>query len=106
VELRADPALSGVQCVVEAHTVDGRTVNVRCDHPRGSPENPLTRAQIEDKFRTYAQGLLPGAGIEEAIRAISNLEDLKSVRGLMDLLRAGDEKRAAKSPRHVHVSPL
>jgi 2-methylcitrate dehydratase PrpD len=44
VELRADPALSGVQCVVEAHTVDGRTVNVRCDHPRGSPENPFARA--------------------------------------------------------------
>jgi 2-methylcitrate dehydratase PrpD len=97
VEMRADPALSGVQCVVEADTVDGRTIGVRCDHPRGSPENPLARAQIEEKFRVYAGALLPGARVEEAIGAISNLEDFKSARQLMDLLRAGDEMRARKS---------
>jgi 2-methylcitrate dehydratase PrpD len=97
VEMKVDPALSGVQCVVEAETADGRTLSVRCDHPRGAPENPLTRAQVEEKFRTYAKALLPGAGIEEAIRAITNLEDLKSVRRLLDLLRSGGEKRARKS---------
>ena len=96
-ELRADPALSGVQCVVEAQTVDGRTVSVRCDHPRGSPENPLSRAQIEEKFRVYARGMLPGTAIEEAVGAITQLENLKSVRRLMDLLRAGDETRARRS---------
>jgi 2-methylcitrate dehydratase PrpD len=106
VEVKADPSLSGVQCVVEAQTADGRTLGVRCDHPRGSPENPLTRGEIEEKFRTYAKALLPGAVTEEAIGAISNLEHLKSVRGLMESLRAGDEKRVAKSPRHIHVSPL
>jgi 2-methylcitrate dehydratase PrpD len=99
VDIQADPALSGVQCVVEAHTRDGRTLGVRCDHPRGSPENPLTRAQIEDKFRVYAKALLPAAAIEEAIGSISKLEDLKSVRRLMGLLRAGGERSAAKSPR-------
>jgi 2-methylcitrate dehydratase PrpD len=97
--MNADPALSGVQCVVEAQTRDGRTLSVRCDHPRGSPENPLSRAQIEDKFHTYARALLPAAAIEEAIGAISKLEDLKSVRRLMDLLRVGRERSAAKSPR-------
>ena len=83
--------------MVEAETVDGRTISVRCDHPRGSPENPLSRAQIEEKFRTYAKALLPGASVEETIRAISNLEDLKSARRLMDLLRADEEQRARKS---------
>jgi len=97
VELKADPALSGVQCVVEAQTVDGRSVSVRCDHPRGSPENPLSRAQIEEKFRVYAKGVLPGTAIEEAVGAIAHLEDLMSVRRLMDLLRAGDEMRARRS---------
>jgi 2-methylcitrate dehydratase PrpD len=97
VELKADPALSGVQCVVEAQTVDGRSVSVRCDHPRGSPENPLSRAQLEEKFRVYARGMLPGTAIEEAIGAISSLENVKSVRRLMDLLRAGDEARARRS---------
>ena len=97
VEMNADPTLSGVQCVVEAQTRDGRTLSVRCDHPRGSPENPLTRAQIEDKFRIYAKALLPAAAVEEAIGAIAKLEDLKSVRRLMELLRAGGEKRTRKS---------
>ena len=97
VDIRADPALSGVQCVAEAQTVDGRTLSARCDHPRGSPENPLTRAQIEDKFRTYARGVLPAAAAEEAIGAITRLEELTSVRRLMDLLRGGDEKRARRS---------
>lgn len=97
VEVKADPSLSGVQCVVEAETADGRTLSVRCDHPRGSPENPLTRAQIEEKFRIYAKALLPGAVIEEAISAISNLEHFKSVRRLMEILRAGDEKRSRRS---------
>jgi 2-methylcitrate dehydratase PrpD len=97
VDIRADPALSGVQCVVEAQTVDGRTLSVRCDHPRGSPENPLSRAQIESKFRTYAKGVLPAAAFEEAIGAITELEELTSVRRLMDLLRGGDEKRARRS---------
>jgi len=99
VEMKVDPSLSGVQSVVEAVTADGRTLSVRCDHPRGSPENPLTRAQIEEKFRTYAKALLPAAAIDEAVGSISKLEDLKSVRRLMDLLRAGDEKQVTKSPR-------
>ncbi len=97
VEMKADPALSGVQCVVEAETVDGRMVSIRCDHPRGSPENPLTRAQIEEKFRTYAGALLPTPAVEEAVGAIARLEELKSVRRLMDLLRAGDVTRARRS---------
>jgi 2-methylcitrate dehydratase PrpD len=97
VEMRADPTLSGVQCVVEAETVDGRTVSVRCDHPRGSPENPLARAQIEEKFRAYAGALLPAPAVEEAVGAIARLEELKSVRRLMDLLRAGDVTRARRS---------
>src|SRR5712692_2578337 len=57
IEIRPDPALSGVQAVVDIET-NGTTLNARCDHPRGSAENPLSRAQIESKFRTYAEGVL------------------------------------------------
>jgi len=97
VEMRADPALAGVQAVVEADTAGGQTVTVRCDHPRGSPENPLSRAQIEEKFRTYGKALLSQERIEEAIGAVARLEDFKSVRRLMDILRTGEEKRARRS---------
>ncbi len=97
VEVRPDPALSGVQAVVEAETADGSTISARCDHPLGSPENPLTRAQIEDKLRTYAKARLGSSRVEEIIGAVSRLEELGSVRSLMDMLRAGDERRLRKS---------
>ena len=93
VEVKFDPALTGVQAVVEAETANGSTLSMRCDHPKGCAENPLTRTQIEDKFRTYARSRLTETHIEQVIGAVSRLETLGSVRSLMDLLRAGDERR-------------
>ncbi len=97
VEVTIDPALSGVQAVVDAQTTDGRSLSMRCDHPRGSAENPLTRAQIEAKFRTYAKARLPAGNIDAVINAVTHLEDYGSTRMLMDLMRAGGEKRIRKS---------
>jgi 2-methylcitrate dehydratase PrpD len=87
VEMHADAALSGVQAVVEAELTDGRKLSVRCEHPLGSPENPLTRKQIEGKFRSYAKALLPAARIDEVITAVTQLENLGSVAKLMTMLR-------------------
>jgi 2-methylcitrate dehydratase PrpD len=89
VDIRPDPALTGSQAVVDIEMAGGATLRARCDHPRGSLENPLTRAQVEDKFRTYATERLPLARVEEVIGAVNGLEDLGSVAGLMDLLRQG-----------------
>ena len=88
VEVVADASLSGVQAVVEAETSDGRTLTERCEHPLGSPERPLTRAQIENKFRTYAKARLPAARIEQVLAAVAKLESQGSVAELMTLLRA------------------
>lgn len=90
VEVVADAKLSGVQAVVVAETIDGRTLEVRCEHPRGSAENPLTLAQVEAKFRTYAKSRLPAARIAKVIECVSRLEDLGSTAELMTLLRSGD----------------
>ena len=35
----------------------------RCEHPLGSFDNPLSRGQIEQKFRTYGKGVLTDADI-------------------------------------------
>lgn len=87
VEVREDPSLNTVQTIVEAELADGRTIKVRSDVPRGSPERPLTRAQIEAKFRTYAKGRMSGVRIDEVVATVSHLETLGSVGTLMDLLR-------------------
>ena len=95
--MREDSSLTGVQAVVEAEMADGRTIKVRSDIPRGSPENPLTRAQIEAKFRSYAKGRLAPARIDEVVNAVTHLEEIPSVGKLMDLLRVEEKVRARKS---------
>jgi len=64
-------------------------------HPRGSYENPLSRAQVEDKFRTYAKSRLSASRIEEVIAAVNGLESLPSTRKLMELLRQDARRQAA-----------
>jgi 2-methylcitrate dehydratase PrpD len=97
VEVREDSSLTGVQAIVEADTADGNTITVRCDTPRGSPERPLTRPQIEAKFRTYAEGVLPQGRADEIIHAVAHLEDLPSAGTLMNMLRAEDNVTPRKS---------
>ena len=99
VELRPDPALTGVQSVVDIELDDGTTLTARCDHPRGSAENPLSRAQIESKFRTYAEGVLAPAAIDGTIKAIDDLENLGSVRKLMEMLAAPRRDQAKRAAR-------
>jgi 2-methylcitrate dehydratase PrpD len=91
--MRADPALGGSQAKVDLILTDGATLSAFCEHPLGAFENPLSRAQVEQKFRLYAAGLLPDARIEGVIDAVNRLEAFASVRELMALL--------CVSPRHV-----
>jgi 2-methylcitrate dehydratase PrpD len=95
VEVREDTALTGSQSTAEIETSEGARVSARCDHPLGALENPLSRAQIEAKFRTYAKGLLLDAQVEGVIEAVDRLENLASVRNLMDMLRAPRRAAAA-----------
>jgi 2-methylcitrate dehydratase PrpD len=88
VEIRPDPALAGVEATVEIELTDGTRLSARCEHPRGSPENPLSRAEIEAKLRTYAPGRISAAAIDEVVRSVDRLEKVSSVRQLMDALRA------------------
>jgi 2-methylcitrate dehydratase PrpD len=88
VSVGCDPTLGTSQAVVEADTAGGPTIAVRCEHPRGAPENPLSWAELERKFRTYARTRLPDARVEEALGLVAGLESLPSTRTLMDLLRS------------------
>ena len=92
VAFRLDPALAGVQAVVEVEMGGGATLQARCEHPRGSFENPLSRAEVEDKFRVYAKDRMAAARIDEVIAAVNRLEDLASVRELMSMLRQGSPR--------------
>jgi len=89
VELVSDPRLAGVQAIVEVETKAGAILIARCDEPKGTPENRLTRAEIEGKFRKGAKERLGAAAVASVLETVSRLEDLQSVRSLMELLRSG-----------------
>jgi 2-methylcitrate dehydratase PrpD len=96
VEVRADPSVRGSQASVDIDTAAGATLSARCEHPLGAFEDPLSRRQIEQKFRTYAEAVLSEAQVADVIGAIAGLEDFGSIRALMDLLRAAPRAMAAE----------
>jgi 2-methylcitrate dehydratase PrpD len=83
VELVSDPALHGVQAVVEADLNSGSKHRVRCDEPRGTPENPMTRAEVEEKFHKGARERLSRSCAEAALDLLWRVEELTSIRPLM-----------------------
>jgi len=89
VELVGDPQLTAEQAIVEAQMKDGTVLSAHCKASKGTPENPLTRTEIEGKFRRAAKGRLAQPQVEHVLQTIAQLEDLESVRSLMDALRAG-----------------
>lgn len=93
IDVQPDESLTDVQAVVEFELNDGTKIVKRCNSPRGSADNRLTRAQIESKMRTYAQKRIGKAAIERIIASIWTLEDVGSVRDLMQTMR--QEIRAA-----------
>lgn len=66
---------------------NGRVLSQKVDNPKGDPENPLTRAELEEKFRL----LITGTGYEEIadvlIEGVNRLERLERVRQLLTPLR-------------------
>jgi 2-methylcitrate dehydratase PrpD len=73
---------------ITVQRTDGRSVTVEASDPTGSPEKPLTDAQLEAKFRDCARNArqpLPDASVDAALAAIGRLETLPDARELMTL---------------------
>ena len=65
---------------------DGRSVTVDASDPIGSPQKPLTNAQLEAKFRDCARNAvrpLSDASVDELLAAIGRFETLPVARELM-----------------------
>ena len=70
---------------VEVTLAGGRTLRERQDRPRGGPDAPLTREEIEAKFRGNAGLVLPAVQVDGALAAVSGLGEATS---LADVLAA------------------
>lgn len=70
---------------VEIMTKDGRKLEHKQDITRGTPEFPMTRQELHDKFRGNAGMVLPKERVEEILNTIDRLEELENVSQLMRL---------------------
>jgi 2-methylcitrate dehydratase len=80
------PALQRV--VVRITTTYGRTFEKQLDYPKGDPRNPLTDREIEEKFEALADPVMTKAAQQRLKEAIWDLENCRSVRALMKLMKA------------------
>jgi 2-methylcitrate dehydratase PrpD len=75
--------------IVEIELSDGTTVKGSADFGKGSPANPMTDAELADKFRQCASwGGLDSRRADAVIDRIWHIEDLRDVSELMQLLVA------------------
>ena len=101
VEVVADPEIEKVfpalqRVIVNLTTTDGRTVSKQLDYPKGDPRNPLSDAEVEEKFAALADGVLSEGAQKKLKDAIWNLEKVGSVSKLMALMKADVRKKAAR----------
>lgn len=71
---------------ISVRRTDGRPAAVEATDPIGSPQKPLSEAQLEAKFRDCARNAvrqLSDAGVEAALATITGLERLTDARALL-----------------------
>jgi 2-methylcitrate dehydratase PrpD len=65
---------------------DGSTHETRVDSAKGTPENPLSDSELEEKFRQLATVVLDGTRVHEIIETVRTLETVQDVSKLARLL--------------------
>ncbi|MGH7888278.1 MAG: MmgE/PrpD family protein [Candidatus Binatia bacterium] len=92
IELRGDDALTAVmpsrQGIVEIRLVDRRVLQRHTKAVRGSAENPMTRAEVDEKSYDLMVPVIGKARARKLCDALWRLEKLRDVRALRPLLHA------------------
>jgi 2-methylcitrate dehydratase PrpD len=85
VEPEADTAMGIGAAHMTIRFADGRTVEESVSAARGTPSNPLTRDEIEAKFRRLAEVVLPAERVMRLATALRGLADLPDMSELAAL---------------------
>ncbi|GMQ80649.1 MAG: MmgE/PrpD family protein [Rhodothermia bacterium] len=93
VEVVADPEIEAVfpelqRVIVTITTTDGQEYTKQLDYPKGDPRNPLTDADVEEKFDALAAPVMSSDARSRLKDAVWHLEDAESVSDFMALCRA------------------
>jgi 2-methylcitrate dehydratase PrpD len=87
----ADPELGPGAAIVDVRTRDGRSFREKVARWRGHQENPLTQAEIEEKFFRLATMRISRDAAERVKGICDELEKLDDVARLMELLAVPEE---------------
>jgi 2-methylcitrate dehydratase PrpD len=84
---RALPAAGGGRLVATRHVGSCRAARAQDLRPsKGSPQNPMTDEELEDKFMSLATRVLPQEQASKIAATVRDLENVKDLRDLTDLL--------------------
>ena len=74
--------------IIEIELADGKTIRGQADFGKGSPANPMTDAELSDKFRQCAAwGGLDADRTQAVLDLVWKIEELRNVNELTCLLR-------------------
>lgn len=71
---------------VTIRTADGTSLRTTVEYAPGHPRNPLSDAQVAEKFRRLASDVLPVSQMEAAIQRVLSLDKLEDIGRLLPLL--------------------
>ncbi|MEP6657589.1 MAG: MmgE/PrpD family protein, partial [Betaproteobacteria bacterium] len=79
--------------IIEIELDDGRVVRGAADFGKGSPANPMSDAELSDKFRQCAAwGRVSSAEVEALLELLWRIETITDVNELTSLLRKSSDK--------------
>src|SRR5207248_2271320 len=81
-----DPNLDRRRTVVTMTLNDGTTYTEQVDHPTGTAGNPLSDAQVEEKFRALAASVLPQDRVDRMVELLWNFDQAPDASELMRLM--------------------
>ncbi len=93
VEVVADSEIEALfpelqRVIVTVRTTDGREFTKQIDYPKGDPRNPLTDAEIEEKFDALAKPVLSAERRKQLKETTWKMEQLDSIGELLRLTTA------------------
>lgn len=68
---------------------DGSLFKETVNYAKGTIQNPMTKMELEEKFKELTSRVLPKRQVESIIKTVSGLEDVENIHELSSLLVAG-----------------
>jgi 2-methylcitrate dehydratase len=77
---------------IELITKSGERHVEQGSYPKGHLKNPMTDAEVEDKFRALCRGLLPPERCEAIVRKVWELEESDDIGRVLDLIKLQSQR--------------